>query len=57
MTKNKKEERTLIIGSTNHPGCDCIRWDKKDFPSAVDYHLIIVDCTTLPGENKTNFFP
>jgi len=57
MTKNKKEEQTLIIGSTNHPGCDCIRWDKKDFPSAVDYHLIIVDCTTLPNENKTDFFP
>jgi len=57
MTKNKKEEQILIIGSTNHPGCDCIRWDKKDFPSAVDYHLIIVDCTTLPGENKTKFFP
>jgi len=57
MTKNKKEECILIIGSTNHPGCDCIRWDKKDFPSAVDYHLIIVDCTTLPDENKTDFFP
>lgn len=57
MAKNKKEERILIVGSTNHPGCHCIRWDKKDFPSAVDYHLIIVDCTTLPDENKTDFFP
>lgn len=57
MIKKKNEECILIIGSTNHPGCDCIRWDKKDFPSAVDYHLIIVDCTTLPDENKTDFFP
>ena len=57
MSQNQKEKRILVIGSTNHPGCDCIKWDKKNFPSAVDYHLIIVDCTTLPDENKTDFFP
>jgi hypothetical protein len=56
MTNTKNKKRVLVIGSKGHHGCDCIGWKQKYFPSAVDYHSIIINCTALPITFPRDYF-